>query len=70
MVVLGGNQADAIIFEHPDPLSKGVEYFVPIAYQKFAEKEQNNELQEINTQALRLAMGAAVPKSLKSTKLV
>jgi len=70
MVVLGGNQADTILFEHPDPLSKGVEYFVPIAYQKFAEKEQNNELPEINTQALRLAMGGSVPKSLKSTKLV
>ena len=44
MLVLGGNQHDTILIEYPEPTSKGVEYFVPIAYQKFAEKETRNSV--------------------------
>ncbi|MBC3863928.1 TIGR02594 family protein [Undibacterium jejuense] len=68
MVVLGGNQSDTILFEHPDSTYGGVSFYVPIAYQKFAEAEQDKELPEIDIIALKMAMGDAVPKSLKSKK--
>ena len=60
MLVLGGNQHDTILIEYPDPTSKGVEYFVPIAYQKFAEKEQEKGLQEVDIFAARLYFGGAI----------
>ena len=60
MLVLGGNQHDAIRIQFPDPTSKGVEYFVPIAYQKFAEKEQEKELAEIDMNAAKLYLGKAI----------
>ena len=60
MLVLGGNQRDTILIEYPDPTSKGVEYFVPIAYQKFAEKEQEKGLQEVDIKAAQLYFGKAI----------
>src|SRR5450830_285246 len=60
MLVLGGNQHDTILIEYPDPTSKGVEYFVPIAYQKFAEKEQEKGLQEVDIKAAQLFFGKAI----------
>jgi len=52
MLVLGGNQHNSIHIEHPDPTSKGVEYFVPIAYLKFAVKELEKGIPEIDIQIL------------------
>jgi len=60
MLVLGGNQHDTILIEYPDPTSKGVEYFVPIAYQKFAEKEQEKGLHEVDIQSARKYFGEAI----------
>jgi len=60
MLVLGGNQHNSIHIEHPDPTSKGVEYFVPIAYMKFAEKELEKGIPEIDIQSARSYFGEAI----------
>ncbi|MFZ6725329.1 hypothetical protein ACO0K2_07510 [Undibacterium sp. MH2W] len=60
MLVLGGNQHNSILIEHPDPTSKGVEYFVPIAYLKFAEKELEKGIPEIDIQSARKFFGEAI----------
>ena len=60
MLVLGGNQHNSILIEHPDPTSKGVEYFVPIAYLKFAEKELEKGVPEIDIQSARKYFGRAI----------
>jgi len=60
MLVLGGNKHNSILIEHPEPTTKGVEYFVPIAYLKFERKELEKRVPEIDIQSARSYFGEAI----------
>ncbi len=65
LVVLGGNQNDQIMFEHP-PTSKGLSYYIPISY---APSKQDEMIPDVDTATLKQEFSDAVKKGLKpSTK--
>ena len=61
LVVLGGNQNDRILFEHP-PTNKGLSYFIPTSY---TPNEQDGSIPEIDAMSLKKEFADAVKEGMK-----